>query len=199
MKISREQVAENRQRILEAAARMFRERGFEDVTVAEVMSAAGLTHGAFYGHFTSKDDLIAQALAHVLTPPADGSAPRLPEDLTEFAALYLSAAHRDAPGGACLFSTLGSEAVRASGEARHTLTLSVQSQIGKFSESAPGETADERRQAATGAWAAMIGAVMLARIVDDPALSDQLLADTKAWLDARNTPAAPTTPVCGPS
>lgn len=185
MKISREQVAENRQRILEAASRMFRERGFEDVTVAEVMNAAGLTHGAFYGHFTSKDDLIAQAFAHVLTPPADESAPRLPDDLKEFAAIYLRAAHRDDPGSACLFSTLGTEAVRASGEARHTLTLSVQNQIEKFSRSAPGETADERRQAATGAWAAMIGAVMLARIVDDPVLSDQLMADTKEWLDAR--------------
>ena len=57
MKISKEQVAENRLRILDAAARMFRERGFEGVTVAEVMNAAGLTHGAFYGYFTSKDDL----------------------------------------------------------------------------------------------------------------------------------------------
>ncbi|MFL9872013.1 TetR/AcrR family transcriptional regulator [Paraburkholderia megapolitana] len=184
MKISREQVAENRQRILDAASRMFRERGFEDVTVAEVMKAAGLTHGAFYGHFESKDDLIAQAFAHVLTPPADGSASRLPDDLKEFAAFYLRAAHRDDPGGACLFSTLGTEAARASGEARHTLTLSVRNQIEKFSRSAPGNTDDERRQAATGAWAAMIGAVMLARIVDDPALSDQLMADTKEWIDA---------------
>jgi TetR/AcrR family transcriptional repressor of nem operon len=180
MKISKEQVAENRIRILDAAARMFRERGFEGVTVAEVMNAAGLTHGAFYGYFTSKDELIAQAFAHVLTPQA--GKPALPEDLMEFAALYLSAGHRDCPGGACLFSSLGTEAARASGEARHMLTDSVRRQIEKFSHSAPGRTAKERRQAAVGSWAAMIGTVLLARVVDDAALSDQLMADTSAWL-----------------
>jgi TetR/AcrR family transcriptional regulator, transcriptional repressor for nem operon len=180
MKISKEQVAENRIRILDSAARMFREHGFEGVTVAEIMNAAGLTHGAFYGYFTSKDDLIAQAFEHVLKPRA--GKPALPEDLVEFAALYLSAEHRDDPGGACLFSSLGTEAVRASGEARRTLTDSVRSQIEKFSRGAPGRTAKERRQAAVGSWAAMIGTVLLARIVDDAELSDQLMADTSAWL-----------------
>jgi TetR/AcrR family transcriptional regulator, transcriptional repressor for nem operon len=180
MKISKEQVAENRLRILDAAARMFRERGFEGVTVAEVMNAAGLTHGAFYGYFTSKDDLIVQAFEHVLTPQPGKAA--LPGDLMEFAAAYLSDEHRDCPGGACLFSSLGTEAARASGEARHTLTDSVRSQIENFSHSAPGRTAKERRQAAVGSWAAMIGTVLLARIVDDAELSDQLMADTRAWL-----------------
>jgi TetR/AcrR family transcriptional repressor of nem operon len=180
MKISKEQVADNRKRILDAAARLFRERGFEGVTVAQSMNAAGLTHGAFYGHFASKDDLIAQAFAHVL---ATGEHPT---DMKAFAALYLSAAHRDDPGGACLFSSLGTEAVRTSREARHALTESVRSQIRKFGESAPGKTAEERRQAAVGSWAAMIGTVLLARIVDDPALSDQLMADTLAWLGAAN-------------
>jgi TetR/AcrR family transcriptional repressor of nem operon len=180
MKISKEQVAENRIRILDAAARMFRENGFEGVTVAEVMNAAGLTHGAFYGYFLSKDDLIAQAFAHVLTPQA--GKPALPEDLMEFAATYLSPEHRDDPGSACLFSSIGSEAVRASDEARHTLTESVRKQVENFSRSAPGKTAKERRQAAVASWAAMIGTVLLARIVDDSELSDQLLSDTRAWL-----------------
>ena len=61
-----ERVAENRRKILEAASRLFRARGFEAVTVAEIMQAAGLTHGGFYGHFKSKDDLIAQTLADAL-------------------------------------------------------------------------------------------------------------------------------------
>jgi TetR/AcrR family transcriptional repressor of nem operon len=185
MKISKEQVAENRVRILDAASRMFRERGFEGVTVAEVMNAAGLTHGAFYGYFTSKDDLIAQAFEHVLTP-REGKAP-LPTDLVEFAANYLSDWHRDDPGGGCLFSSVGTEAARASGDARHTLTESVRRQIEKFSRSAPGRSAKDRRQAAVGSWAAMIGTVMLARIVDDPELSDQLMADTRAWLGVNKT------------
>lgn len=182
MKISREQVAENRERILEEAARMFRERGCDSVTVAEVMKAAGLTHGAFYGYFESKDELIARAFAYVLTPSPGKRV--LPEDLQTFATGYLSPSHRDDPGGGCLFSSVGCEAARGSAQARQEMTANVRSQIDTFSASAPGRTAAERRQAATGKWAAMIGAVMLSRIVDDEALSDQLLSDTLAWIKA---------------
>ena len=72
MKVSREQVTENRRTILEAASRLFRERGFEAVTVAEIMKAAGLTHGGFYGYFKSKDELIAAALAEAMTRARQG-------------------------------------------------------------------------------------------------------------------------------
>jgi TetR/AcrR family transcriptional repressor of nem operon len=82
-----------------------------------------------------------------------------------------------------VFSSLGTEAVRASDATRHTLTDSVKDQIENFSQTAPGKTTQERRQAAVGAWAAMIGAVMLSRLVDDKDLSDQVLGDTLAWLD----------------
>src|SRR5450830_148098 len=153
MKISKEQVAENRAHILEAAGRMFRERGFERVTVAEIMRAAGLTHGAFYGHFTSKDELIAQAFAHILTPPLSSAASSLPEDMGEFAKFYLKAEHRDEPGVGCMFATLGTESARASADVRHTMTESVRRQITLFSKSAPGTTPVERRQAATAGWA----------------------------------------------
>ncbi|MGI4812310.1 MAG: TetR/AcrR family transcriptional regulator [Janthinobacterium lividum] len=180
MKISREQVAENRERILEAAARMFRERGFEGVTVAEIMNDAGLTHGAFYGYFKSKDELIEQAFAHVLTRISREGA--LPTALADYAAFYLSAAHRDDPGGGCLFAALGTEAARATNAVRHTLTDSVRRQIDTLSRTAPGRTAVERRRAAVGSWTAMIGTVLLARVVDDPALSAQLMTDTRAWL-----------------
>ena len=63
MKVSREQVAQNRERIVEAAAQLFRERGFEGIGVADLMKEVGLTHGGFYGHFSSKEDLIAEASA----------------------------------------------------------------------------------------------------------------------------------------
>lgn len=181
MKISREQVAENRQAVLDAAATLFRERGFEGVTVAEIMKAAGLTHGAFYGHFASKDDLIAQTCTHALAPFRAEDAPVL--DMMDFAAHYLSTEHRDNPGLGCVFSSLGTEAVRASDATRHTLTESVQHRIENFSQTAAGKTELERRQAAVGAWAAMVGAVMLSRLVDDKNLSDQVLNDTLAWLD----------------
>ena len=67
MKVSREQAAQNRDRIVEAAAQLFRERGFEGIGVADLMKEAGLTHGGFYGHFSSKEDLIAEASARALT------------------------------------------------------------------------------------------------------------------------------------
>ena len=67
MKVSREQAAQNLERILHTAAQLFRERGFEGIGVADLMKEAGLTHGGFYGHFSSKDDLIAQACARELT------------------------------------------------------------------------------------------------------------------------------------
>lgn len=183
MKISREQVAENRKAILEAGARLFRERGFDGVTVAEVMQAAGLTHGAFYGYFTSKDDLVVQAFGHVLgTQASDGSTP---EKLTEVAARYLHPAHRDDPGHGCLLAALGSESSRASADVRHTLTGNVRERIALFSKDAPGKTAEEKRRAAIGSWSAMVGAVTLARLVDDAELSDAILEETLAWLNAR--------------
>src|ERR1700744_4777785 len=111
MKVSREQVVENRRRILDAAAQLFRQRGFENVTVAEVMSAAGLTHGGFYGHFDSKEALINAAMAHEQT--ARRSRPSL-ENAALYADSYLSGQHRDNIGASCPFSSLGTDAARGS-------------------------------------------------------------------------------------
>lgn len=180
MKVSREQVAESRQRILDAAARLFRERGFEGVTVAQIMSAAGLTHGAFYGYFSSKDDLIAQAFAHVLFPEA--GAPGADKAMVDYAASYLSPELRDNPGTGCLFAALGTEAVRASGEARSTMTQALERQFERLSRTAPGKTPEERRQAAIGGWSAMVGGLILARIANDPKLADEILAGTRDWI-----------------
>ena len=101
MKVSREQVAENRKRILDAAARLFRERGFESVTVAEVMSAAGLTHGGFYGHFDSKEALIDAAMAHRPSWQQGWVTLESPE---RYADSYLSRQHRDGVGSGCQFA-----------------------------------------------------------------------------------------------
>ncbi|GLS23266.1 TetR family transcriptional regulator [Labrys miyagiensis] len=181
MKVSKEQLAENRQRILDAAARLFRERGFEGVTVAEIMAAADLTHGAFYGHFSSKEDLIARSFAHVLFPDTEK-----PEEgtMADYAGVYLSARHRDGPGNGCLFSTLGTEVGRTEGAARHTMTQALERRIEIFSQTAPGETPEERRRAAIAGWAAMVGAMVLARISDDPALSDEIMRETRETLGA---------------
>src|SRR5215207_1311341 len=102
MKVSREQAARNRERILDAAAQLFRERGFEGIGVADLMKEAGLTHGGFYGHFSSKDDLIAQASARELTRSLahwSNFAERASGDpLSAVANAYLNRSHRDNPG-----------------------------------------------------------------------------------------------------
>ena len=181
MKVTRDQMAENRRRILDEAARLFRERGFDGVTVSEIMTAAGLTHGAFYGHFSSKEDLIAQAFAHVLVD-GTGAVDSDSINLADYAKLYLSEKHRDKPGSGCLFSALGTEAVRTSAPVRPAMTASIRRQIEMFSRTAPGQTPAARRRAAIAGWSAMVGALILARIADDPALSEELLSETRAFL-----------------
>src|SRR3954452_19320900 len=102
MKVSREQAARNRERIVETAAQLFRERGFERIGLADLMKEAGLTHGGFYGDFSSKDDLIAQAsgreLARSLAYWNEAGERTSGERLAAAAAVYLSSAHRDNPG-----------------------------------------------------------------------------------------------------
>jgi TetR/AcrR family transcriptional regulator, transcriptional repressor for nem operon len=182
MRVSREQVAINRQKILEAASRLFRERGYDAVTVAEVMSAAGLTHGGFYGYFKSKDDLIAETLSHVFAQGEVGET-----DVARYAARYLSRAHRDNLAGGCPTAALGAETVRQTPEARAVMAAGLRKQIERLSaaKSASGDasTVARARRAAIGSWSAMVGAVILARLIDDPALSNEILDETHAWID----------------
>src|SRR2546421_954752 len=116
MKVSREQAAQNRERIVETAARLFRERGFEGIGVADLMKEAGLTHGGFYGHFSSKEDLMAKACARASARSRalwGKLAERAPDDpLSEIAGVYLTSRHRDNPGTGCLMAALAADASR---------------------------------------------------------------------------------------
>jgi TetR/AcrR family transcriptional repressor of nem operon len=178
MRVSREQMAENRRRILDEASRLFRAKGFDAVGVAEVMKAAGLTHGGFYGHFNSKDDLVAQTLAHVLA--ADAGEGR---NLRSYLDTYLSSAHRDNVADGCPTAGLAADIRHQTAAARVAMTAGLRSQIDRISEALPEISPPERRCAAIGTWAAMVGAVILARAIDDPALSDEVLEQTRAWID----------------
>src|SRR5438309_6694837 len=126
MKVTREEAARNRERIVEAAARRFRERGFDGIGVAEVMKEAGLTHGGFYGHFASKEDLMAEACALALTRSRELWSRRAQaaggEPLPALAHLYLSTRHRDDPGRGCLVASLGADAARQGEGVRAALT-----------------------------------------------------------------------------
>jgi TetR/AcrR family transcriptional repressor of nem operon len=180
MRVSREQVAENRRTIVGAASRLFRERGFEAVTVAEIMKEAGLTHGGFYGYFSSKDELIAEALAEALTQTTTGPV----GDLATYAGAYLSRSLRDDLAHGCPTAALAAETIRQSDGARAEMTTGIKQQLERFTDVAPGRTTAEKRRTAIGMWAAMVGAMILARASEDPALSDEVLDQTRAWLDA---------------
>jgi TetR/AcrR family transcriptional regulator, transcriptional repressor for nem operon len=173
MKVSREQVRQHRARILATAARLFRERGFDGVSIAEVMKAAGLTHGGFYGHFDSKETLIKDALGFENLPvwrrDLENAA------AADYADWYLSTRHRDNRGSGCAIAGLGSEAARAPSDVRMTLTSRIRRQIDRFSAASPGATPAQRRRAAIAAFAGMVGAVVLARVVDDQQFSEEIL------------------------
>src|ERR1700722_20377440 len=147
MRVSREQVAENRRTIVEAAGRLFRERGVEAVTVAEIMQAAGLTHGGFYGYFRSKDELIAAALEDALARPAGPLS-----DLEDYAANYLTRGHLDDPACGCSIAALAGETRRQTDAVRAKMTAGLRRRIDRLSRVAPGKDATRsvRPQSAPG-------------------------------------------------
>ena len=182
MKVSKSQAAENRERILEGAGRLFREKGFEGVGVAELMKTAGLTNGAFYGHFASKGDLIAKACERVLVSTFDPWM-ALPRDdsgqaLEAFLGSYLSERHARRRSEGCLFSALSGEVARQSPPVRRSFTESLKGRIEALTRVMRPRGDRARRDQALATMSAMVGALMLARAVDDPELSDELLGAT---------------------
>jgi len=184
MKVSREQAAVNRERVLDTAARLFRERGFQGVGVADLMKEAGLTHGAFYGQFASKEDLMAQACARAfeqLYERWDEAAARSPgSPLAGIVSSYLSASHRDNSGEGCVTAALGAEAARQGPALRRAFTDGTRVQLDSLTELVPGASPPVRRQRAVVTLAAMVGALVLARALDDDALSKEVLRSVKA-------------------
>ena len=184
MKVSREQAAENRQRIVDMASRLFRERGLDGIGVADLMKSAGLTHGGFYGHFASKEDLMAQACARALEESLVKWRERVeaePDDpLGALAALYLSESHCAQPGDGCAIAALGSEAARQGAPVRHAVTEGMRPLIEVLAQVMPGRSKAAKRQKALATFASMVGAVTLARDVDDPALAEEILSAVSA-------------------
>jgi TetR/AcrR family transcriptional regulator, transcriptional repressor for nem operon len=184
MKVTREQAAQNRDRVLDVAARLFRERGFDGIGVADLMKIAGLTHGGFYGQFTSKEDLMALACARAgqdSLKKFQAAADRTPgSPLTGVAHMYLSKAHRDQPGKGCLVAALGADAAREGPTLRTAVTESVRSVVGLLAGLVRGRTEAIKRARALNTYASMVGALVLARAVDDEALSDEILQSVLA-------------------
>ena len=177
------ETAEKHARIVDQAARLFRERGFSGVSVGEIMKATGLTHGPFYNHFASKEALMAESLAHASGKSLEGMASVSADAAGKETYLrgYLSAAHRDAPGEGCLIAALGSEVVREPG-VRAVFTAHVRSALEQMAARFPWSSKRNARRDAIRALSAMTGAMMLARAVDDEGLSEEILRETLSGL-----------------
>ena len=173
MRVSREKAAENRRRIVEAAARLFRDDGFDGVGVDAIMKEARLTHGGFYGHFASKDALMAEAMAHALDRSMAWQE-RL-GSLSELVAGYLSDRHRADRANGCAVTALGADVARQSPALRKAVTSGVRRQIDRIVALLKRGTPAARRRRAIAAYAGMVGALTLARAVDDPALAREIL------------------------
>jgi TetR/AcrR family transcriptional regulator, transcriptional repressor for nem operon len=187
MRVSREKFAENRQKILLAASVLFRENGFDGVGVADIMKAAGLTHGGFYGHFESKDDLaleVSRALIERVEERWRELIATTPErPLQALLDHYIHWRTVDDPGRSCVFASLIQEVSRSEGAVRATFSEGLSTLVDVLEDVVPGKTRDERRANATTTLSSMMGAVILARAVEDRALAEQFLVTMRHKLD----------------
>ena len=183
MRVTKEKAAENRERILTAAARLFRERGLSGVGVDALGEAAGMTHGSLYSQFGSKERLAAEALAEALARSASKVALEDTEPgsgaLSGFIRRYLSTRHRDEPGQGCALAALGCEIPRQPLAVRRAFTEGLQATVGRIARLLPQGHRQAPEDEALAVIATLVGALVLARAVDDPALSKRILAAAK--------------------
>jgi TetR/AcrR family transcriptional repressor of nem operon len=181
----------NHDRIVAVAARRIREAGTEAPGVAEIMASAGLTHGGFYKHFGSRDELIAEAAERTYAE-SEAAAQQVidgaDEPLAAFADWYLSFEHRDNPGAGCSVVALGNDVARAGNEVRSAYTDQVRRYLVRLDELLGSDVADRPSAAATAVLSTLAGAVLVARAVDDPELSDQILRDARSAVLATRPP-----------
>lgn len=210
MRVSREQAAANRERIIEAAAMLYRERGFEGIGVAELMQSVGLTHGGFYRHFDSKEALMAAVCAKSLADTEariERTLARAPGQGADaygaFVDRYLTLSHREHPGKGCLFATLGAEVARAGKPVREVFGEGLERVIAAFSPLC-GEAGPEARATALATFSTLVGALVLARAVADDTQAAEILAAARAALPvspgslAEPPAALPTAPPANP-
>jgi TetR/AcrR family transcriptional repressor of nem operon len=178
MKVTREQAAARREQILDVASELFRARGFDAVAIAEVMKSAGVTHGGFYGHFESKEQLATEACLRAnqrngwerwLDAPIE-------QRLKRIVSGYLTERHRDDPGHGCLLAAVASDVVRQPASVRRAFTTGLRSKVDLLLRLMPGRSAAARREKALATLAGLVGALILSRAVDDAQLSKEILS-----------------------
>ncbi len=176
MRVTKAQAQANREHIVETASVLFRERGFDGVGVADLMAAAGFTHGGFYKHFGSKADLMAEAAAGSLAQSLTDNAGI---DVADFVDLYVSRDHRDGRGGGCTMAALCGDAARQSPELKATFANGIENTLAALeSRYEAGQDAPQEaiRAKMLDMLAHAVGAIMLSRACpDDSALADEIL------------------------
>ncbi|MDE5444308.1 TetR family transcriptional regulator [Bradyrhizobium sp. CSA207] len=186
---SRANKAKNRQRILEAAAFQLREAGLAGVSIGGLMKSTKLTHGGFYGHFASRDELVAEALEQALS---EGNAIAIrtrsakgPHTLKSFLNTYLSKGHRDNPGSGCALSALAGDVARADQRTRKIMTK----HLTKYFEDVSNLTEDAyTTEFAISVMCTVVGAITLSRVTSDEETSNKILmAARKSILEYAET------------
>src|SRR4051795_8224101 len=180
MRVTKEKAAENRERILTEAARLFRERGVSAVGMDALAEAAGMTHGSLYSQFDSKEHLAAEALGRAF----DASAAKYGEveTLSAYVERYLSPRHRDAPGAGCAIATLACEVPRQGNAMRQAFTAGGRRLVERLTRLSGPKSRRKREDEALAIAATMVGGMILARAVDDREVSDRILAACRARL-----------------
>jgi TetR/AcrR family transcriptional repressor of nem operon len=191
MRKSRQETSETRQRIVEAASVEFRRNGIGGTGLSGLMTAAGLTHGGFYRHFQSKDQVVAEACGAAI----DGLISELEEvaDNRGFDAIvghYLSAHHRDALDQSCPYAALGSELVRSNDQVRAIATQGLERVIGVLAAQSESGNSESERARALVAMSTMMGALTLSRMASHPALSAEILETAVIHLTRSERPDA---------
>jgi TetR/AcrR family transcriptional regulator, transcriptional repressor for nem operon len=178
MRYGKDQKEATRQRIVEAAGRRFKQDGIDGAGVAAVMSDAGLTNGAFYGHFSSKEDLVANVLADQLRAQRHSfdAQPLDRAGLEAFVRSYLSAQHRDHCADGCPSAALLDEIVRRPAATRQVFTDELMGVIDDIASRLDPTDVEAARTDALTLFGLMVGTLQLARALTDRDLSDQLLA-----------------------
>ncbi len=187
MRKSKKEAAETRQRIVAAASAAFRRDGIDGTGLADLMAAAGLTHGGFYKHFESKEQVVEESVALATESMVESmkqtlSASPGQRGLHTAIAEYLSADHRDDAAGGCPLVALGGEAARGGEAVREAATAGFLKMVEAIASRLEGVSAAAARKEALVIISTMVGAVTMARVVTDPELSSAILRQARKHL-----------------
>lgn len=182
MRVTKEKAAENRERILKAAAQLIRERGIAGAGVDTLAEAAGMTYGSLYSQFGSKERLVEEALQYALATSGKRTGGTV--TLDQFVAGYLAPEHRSRVGQGCPLAALACEVPRQGAGVKAAFTAGLKGMVERLSSRMSLDMkARQREEQALATVASLIGALILARAVDDEELSDNILRATKKQLN----------------